>query len=315
MSQADQRKIAGALALFWAGGSGPTRAQIQSALLIAGCESKDEGNKQELVQRSIVISDNEMARHIIEELVALLRESNYFDFGGHAEPVARLQRAFRSGGHELSDDGYIRWESSLDANPGPPALAPSRPRPAPASPDPVQSGAGAEANQSAPVEVASPTRDLLISSLRRLGAGAARPLVTRRRSDRPSLIIGDEYDLQDLVEVLLRSLYSDVRPEEPTPSSAGSSSRVDLHLREGRTAVEVKVSGIRHNESPIKTEILVDVNDYSNHPTVDTLIVAVFDLAHVFSNPAGFEHDLSGNRGALDVYVIVIPWLGPRTTV
>lgn len=43
---------------------------------------------------------------------------------------------------------------------------------------------------------------------------------------------GDEYDLQDLVESLLRFLYNDVRPEERTPSYAGSSSVMDFLLRD-----------------------------------------------------------------------------------
>ena len=72
------------------------------------------------------------------------------------------------------------------------------------------------------------------------------PRLARHRRElsqgRAALEMNDEYDLQDIVEVLLRSLYGDVRNEEWTPSSAGSASRIDTFLREGRTALEVKVT-------------------------------------------------------------------------
>jgi hypothetical protein len=163
-------------------------------------------------------------------------------------------------------------------------------------------------------EVASPGPELLIPLLRRLGAGAARPIVHRRRAGRPSLRLDDEYDLQDVIEVVLRSLYPDVRREEPTPSSAGSSGRMDFHLPEVRTAVEVKVTSPARGEKQVKLELLQDFNDYRNHPTVNTLVIAIFDLAGTFENRAGFEHDLSGHRDGLEVHVLVVPWVGPRVS-
>ena len=302
------RKIGGALALFWAGGSGPTRAQIQSALMIAGYEGPDQGNKQELVQRSIADSDDSTAKLIIEELLSLLRESGYFEFGGHESEIDRLERAVAICGHELSGDGFIAWaaiQGSATARQPPSDSSPSS-AVAHSQQPPAVGGVGTAH------EVASPNLALLISSLRRVGAGAMRPVINRRRHDRPALRFDDEYDLQDVVEVLLRCLYNDVRQEEPTPSSAGSSSRIDLHLREGRTAIEVKVTALGRGEKQIKQEILIDINDYREHPRVDTLVVAIYDLAGTFKNPVGFEHDLGGNRDGLEVRVIVVPWVGPR---
>jgi REase_DpnII-MboI len=122
-------------------------------------------------------------------------------------------------------------------------------------------------------ERAYPDVEFLTSSLRRLGSGALRPLIRRRR-DRRGVSINDEYDLQDAVEMLLRSLYSDVRLEEATPSSAGTSSRMDLLLREDGIAVEVKVVVRDRSERQVKREILEDVEDYRRHPTVRRLVVA-----------------------------------------
>jgi DpnII restriction endonuclease len=314
MASADLRTIAGALALFFAGGRGPSRSEIQSALLIAGYDAPtDEGSKQELVQRAVVGADDTTSRRVIEELVSLFRESRYFEFDHSQEAVRRLQRTFSDGRHQLSDDGFVTWGAVSTAFPPPPAPGRSTTAGTAHPPAPVVAQrTGGQQAQGAAQEVASPNLDLLISSLRRLGSGAIKPIVERRRAGRPGFRVDDEYDMQDAVELLLRSLYNDVRQEEPTPSSAGSSSRIDLHLREGRTAVEVKVTAPGRGEGRIKEEILVDMNDYRNHPTVDTLVVVVYDLAHTFDNVAGFEHDLSGMRDGLDVRVVVVPWVGPR---
>jgi hypothetical protein len=50
----------------------------------------------------------------------------------------------------------------------------------------------------------------------------------KRHDNRQTLIIGDEYDVQDLFHGLLRIFFDDIRPEEYTPSYAGKSSRMDF---------------------------------------------------------------------------------------
>ena len=52
----------------------------------------------------------------------------------------------------------------------------------------------------------------------------------RRHGERETLIIKDEYDVQDLLHALLKLHFSDVRPEEWTPSNAGNSNRMDFLL-------------------------------------------------------------------------------------
>jgi hypothetical protein len=52
-----------------------------------------------------------------------------------------------------------------------------------------------------------------------------------RHSNRNTLEIGDEYDVQDLFHALLKLYFDDIRPEEYTPSYAGSASRVDFFVK------------------------------------------------------------------------------------
>jgi len=69
-------------------------------------------------------------------------------------------------------------------------------------------------------------------------------LVTRqlrtRYSDRETIDIQDEYDVQDLFHALLHLNFEDIRPEEWAPSNAGKSTRVDFLLKSERIVVEIK---------------------------------------------------------------------------
>jgi hypothetical protein len=282
--------------------------------MIAGWEPQEGGNKQELVLRAITTADDATARRIIEELISLLREQGYLD--DHAGNVSRerLLRLLSEQGRLLASDGHIEWQLTSEVPTAVVAdVVPQSGEEIVGTEAPVEKVTGADAPAPEVREVASPDLNLLVWSLRRLGSGACRPLIERRKG-RVGLKVVDEYDMQDLVEFLLKSLYNDVRSEEPTPSSGGSSSKMDFHLREGRTAVEVKVTRPGRGPSQIKTELLTDINDYRGHPTVNALIAVIYDLADTFGNPFGFEHDLSGRDGSLDTVVVVVPWVGPRGT-
>lgn len=302
------RRLGGALAQFWSGGSGPNRQRILSALAIAGYSGPDEGNKQQLVLNSVLKAENEQtARSIIEELIGLLRESGYFDEGYDDPNVVRLRSLSAQVGHYLDSAGFLTWDAHNKPTQATPRASPTAALTSLTSPEHVERDSVEPS-----YEVTEPNIALLLSSLRRVGNGAARSLVIRRQH-RHGLQVEDEYDLQDVVEFLLKSLYNDVRREEPTPSSGGSSSRVDLHLRQGRIAVEVKVTRAGRGAKQIKTELVSDIHDYRTHPSVTKLIAVIYDLMGTFDNPVGFEHDLSSERDGLDVHVIVVPWVGPRT--
>jgi len=52
--------------------------------------------------------------------------------------------------------------------------------------------------------------------------------------------INDEYDAQDLLHALLRIDFDDIRPEEHTPSSGGSTARMDFLLKDETIVIETK---------------------------------------------------------------------------
>ena len=67
------------------------------------------------------------------------------------------------------------------------------------------------------------------------------PLIKRRKGA-TQLTFRSEYDLQDLLHALLRPWIADIRPEEFTPSYAGSSTRMDFLLPAHELVLELKLS-------------------------------------------------------------------------
>ncbi len=61
-----------------------------------------------------------------------------------------------------------------------------------------------------------------------------------RHAGKNTIEIEDEYDVQDLLHSLLHLYFDDIRPEEHTPSYAGSSARVDFLLKNEKIVIEVK---------------------------------------------------------------------------
>lgn len=136
---------------------------------------------------------------------------------------------------------------------------------------------------------------------------AARQLQTRH-AGRKGIVQKDEYDAQDVLHSLLLLRFDDVRPEEWTPSYAGSSARMDFLLPDEGIVIEVKRTREKLEAKRAKEELAVDVDHYRKHDRCKTLVCFVFDPDHRIANPVGFEKDLEGQRTEnLNVRVVVAP--------
>lgn len=137
------------------------------------------------------------------------------------------------------------------------------------------------------------------------------PVVARqlkqRHEDRETLIIEDEYDVQDLLHALLKIYFEDVRPEEYAPSYAGSSSRMDFLLKKDGIVVEAKMASKTLRDKSVGEQLIVDINKYQSHPDCRTLYCVVYDPNSFVKNPVGLENDLSGQHDKLTVKVFVVP--------
>lgn len=128
-----------------------------------------------------------------------------------------------------------------------------------------------------------------------------------RQRSRPPVTIVDEYDVQDFLHAILKLHFDDVRPEEWTPSYAGSSSRVDFFLPRERTVVEAKMVRSGLGQKEIANELIIDRARYALMPQVDNLICLVYDPSRRCTNPSALENDVSNHDGRLRVTVVVCP--------
>lgn len=130
---------------------------------------------------------------------------------------------------------------------------------------------------SAAPQRANSLHELLVVIVRGLPR-AMHPLTHRRRGAMP-LTFESEYDIQDPLHALLRPWVADIRPEEFTPSDAGTSTRMDIE-------------------------------HYRRHPKCAVLWCVIYDPARLVPNPQGLVADLEGTRsmpdGKVDVRVFVL---------
>ena len=125
-----------------------------------------------------------------------------------------------------------------------------------------------------------------------------------RRANRPTVAFSDEYDAQDALHALLRLHFDDVRPEEPTPSLAGKSARMDFLLKQEKIVVEAKMPRDKAHAKKNGEELILDIAHYEKHADCKTLVCLVYDPNSFIQNPAGLA-ELNSTSGKIRVEVVV----------
>ena len=133
--------------------------------------------------------------------------------------------------------------------------------------------------------------EVIIRGLRR----SMHPLTHRRKGSTP-LTFHNEYDAQDLLHALLRPWINDIRPEEFTPSYAGSSTRMDFLLPAHALVIETKIVRDRAHAKTIGNELIIDIDHYRKHPDCKRLWCVIYDPEHFITNADGLRTDLEGER-------------------
>ena len=125
-----------------------------------------------------------------------------------------------------------------------------------------------------------------------------------RHNNRETIVVNDEYDVQDLLRALLKLFYKDIRPEEWTPSYAGSASRMDFLLKDEGIAIEVKKTREGLSDRQLGEQLIVDVEKYKAHPDCKKLVCFIYDPEGRIGNPIGLVNDLQDkHKDFLDVYI------------
>jgi hypothetical protein len=168
------------------------------------------------------------------------------------------------------------------------------------------SGCGKEfpwATQIRKTHQGKPALDEIYSILSRFHLVARQ--LRHRHGSRPTLDVGDEYDVQDLLHALLHMSFDDIRREEWTPSYAGKSSRMDFLLKKEQIVIEVKKTRPSLSMGELGEQLVVDTAYYKEHPDCRMLICFIYDPEGRILNPRALE-DLT-KQGPIGVKVIVAP--------
>ena len=131
--------------------------------------------------------------------------------------------------------------------------------------------------------------------------------ISERYDSRPPFLMNDEYDVQDLLEGLLRLHFDDVRREVATTQFAGSSTRIDFLLDQEQIGIEAKRTREKLDAKELGKELINDIAHYKEHPKCKILYFFVYDPEEFITNPRGIERDLSGKQENMTVKVFIVP--------
>lgn len=125
---------------------------------------------------------------------------------------------------------------------------------------------------------------------------AIKKITKKRRKDHKSFEIVDEYDVQDLLYVILKSVYPKLITEDPIPKVGSKSTKIDLILREQGILIEVKIINATGNsENSIIDDLKKDIESYHVCQWLKTLICFVYDPQNLIKDNHSFRQ-LEGER-------------------
>lgn len=127
-------------------------------------------------------------------------------------------------------------------------------------------------------------------------SNAVKKITQNRRKNHNEFEIKDEYDVQDILYVILKSVFPNLKDEDPIQKSGGKGTRIDLILREEEILIEVKmIKASDYTESKFIDELKIDIESYHGSPWIKTLYCFVYDPFNKTRDIANFT-DLNGFR-------------------
>lgn len=127
-------------------------------------------------------------------------------------------------------------------------------------------------------------------------SNAIQKIISGRRLNHPVFNIEDEYDVQDISYVILKSIFPNLREEDPIPKVGAKSTKIDLILREERILIEVKMIKAKDsNETHFIEELKVDFESYHECKWLRKLFCFVYDPYKKTRDVSNF-YDLNGER-------------------
>jgi len=132
--------------------------------------------------------------------------------------------------------------------------------------------------------------------------------IRERHNNQETIIIKNEYDVQDLLHGLLQIYFDDIRKEDSSPSHAGANSRLDFVLKNEKVIVEVKMTNENLTTNKLGQELLIDIGRYKEYPDCNDLVIFIYDRGDFVRNKTGLINDLQKqSTNKLKVTVIINP--------
>lgn len=120
--------------------------------------------------------------------------------------------------------------------------------------------------------------------------------LANRKHDRPPFKVENEYDVHDLLYVILKPIFPDARIEEYTPKHADGSKRIDIVIPSIDVVIELKYVKDKNQVKKVIDEIKIDIESYFVHPNCKILCVLIYDPEKGIMDPENVVKDLSGLR-------------------
>lgn len=127
-------------------------------------------------------------------------------------------------------------------------------------------------------------------------SNAIQKIITGRRLRHPDFKIEDEYDVQDILYVILKSIFPNLREEDPIPKVGAKSTKIDLIIRDEKILIEVKmIKSKDQNETHFIEQLKVDFESYHECKWLRKLFCFVYDPFKKTRDISSFN-DLNGER-------------------
>ena len=127
-------------------------------------------------------------------------------------------------------------------------------------------------------------------------SNAIQKIINGRRSNHPDFKIEDEYDVQDILYVILKSIFPNLRDEDPISKVGAKSTKIDLIIREEKILIEVKMIKTKDlNETHFIEQLKVDFESYHECKWLRKLFCFVYDPYKKTRDISNFN-DLNGER-------------------
>ena len=151
-------------------------------------------------------------------------------------------------------------------------------------------------------------KEIIRQVLKEFG-NSVKKITQNRRKGHDLFKISDEYDVQDLLYVILKPLFPKLIDEDPNQKVGGVSNKIDLIIREEKILVEVKmIKDSDNNEKKFIEELKIDFESYHSNPHLEFLFAFIYDPQNKTKDTQNF-YQLNGirekNGKSFEVEIIV----------